>query len=93
MKKGTIKVNIFGQEYPIVGDEDESYINELAQAVDGEMKKNSDAAPMLPASRIAVLTCLNIMDRYMKYKKKQQKELQEIMVRCDALLDKINKGK
>ncbi|MBN1522401.1 MAG: cell division protein ZapA [Candidatus Aureabacteria bacterium] len=90
MNKGTIKVNIFGQEYPIVGDQDTSYIQELAQVVDSEMRKNSEEAPMLPASRIAVLTCLNIMDRFMKYKMKHQQELKEILTQVDDLLGKLN---
>ena len=91
MDMGTIKVNIFGQEYPIVGDDDESYIKELAHLVDTEMKNNSDQAPMLPASRIAVMTCLNIMDRFMKHKKKHQSELHEILTLCDGLLGRIDK--
>ena len=93
MNKGKIKVNIFGQEYSIIPDDDEEYIKEVARAIDKEMKKNSDQAPMQPASRIAVLTCLTVMDRFMKYRNKQQKELQELTVLCDALLKKINGGK
>ena len=91
MNKGTIKVNIFGQEYPIVGDQDTTYIKDLAQLVDAEMKKSSDAAPMLPASRIAVLTCLNIMDRFMTDKKKHQNEIKEVLTLCDTLLNKIER--
>ena len=91
MNKGTIKVNIFGQEYPIVGDQDTTYIKDLAQIVDLEMKKSSEAAPMLPASRVAVLTCLNIMDRFMQYKKKNQNEIKDILTLCDALLNKVNR--
>ena len=74
-----------------MGDQDTTYIKELAQTVDSEMRKCSEQAPMLPASRIAVLTCLNIMDRYMKYKSRQENEIKEMLTLCDALLNKLNK--
>jgi cell division protein ZapA len=90
MGKGTIKVNIFGQEYPIVGDDEEVYIKKLAQFVDSEMRKNSDQAPMLPTSKIAVLTCLNILDRFMKYKKENHHKIQDMLTQCDALLEKVS---
>jgi cell division protein ZapA (FtsZ GTPase activity inhibitor) len=90
MNKGTTKVNIFGQEYAIAG-EDEVYLKELASAVDNEMKECYHQAPMQPAARIAVLTCLNIMDKYLKYKKKQHKEIKEILALCDALLGRLNR--
>jgi cell division protein ZapA len=90
MNKGTIKVNIFGQEYSIVGEDDTTDIKALAQFVDAEMKKISDSTPM-PASRIAVLTCLNIMERFIEDKKKHQNEIKEVLTLCDSLLNKIER--
>lgn len=85
----TVKVNIFGQEYQIISDGNDEYIINLAKKLDEEMRKYSDDAPMLPAGRIAVLTCLNIMDKFEQYKIKQKESIKKILDRIDNIVNSL----
>lgn len=39
MAPGQIRVNIFGSEYTLIADNNENYVNEIAQYVDDKMRE------------------------------------------------------
>ncbi|MFS0780651.1 cell division protein ZapA [Bacillus sp. 1P06AnD] len=67
-KKNKITVDIYGQQYTIVGTESSSHIRLVASIVDDRMREISDKNPNLDVSRLAVLTAVNAIHDYLKLK-------------------------
>lgn len=67
-KKNKITVDIYGQQYTIVGTESASHIRLVASLVDDKMREISEKNPNLDVSRLAVLTAVNAIHEYLKLK-------------------------
>ncbi|PLS16934.1 cell division protein ZapA [Bacillus sp. M6-12] len=67
-KKNKISVDIFGQQYTIVGTESSSHIRLVASMVDDKMREISSKNPSLDTSKLAVLTAVNTVHDYLKLK-------------------------
>ncbi|WP_050615997.1 cell division protein ZapA [Bacillus testis] len=67
-KKSKITVDIYGQQYTIVGTESSSHIRLVASMVDDRMREISAKNPNLDVSRLAVLTAINAIHDYLKLK-------------------------
>ena len=67
-KKNPVKVSvdIFDEEYVVKGDENRDYIEMLASYVDRRMRLIHQRNPNLSATKIAVLTALNLADELNK---------------------------
>lgn len=59
-------VEIFGEEYKVVGDTSEDHIRMMADYVDKKMKQIAANNSRLSASKVAVLAALNIADELCK---------------------------
>jgi len=57
-----IMVKIFDEDYVVKGNEDEQYVQMLANYVDRHMKMLNQRNPNLSAARLSVLTALNLAD-------------------------------
>lgn len=68
-EKQRITVNIYGQQYTVVGQEPPAHVLEVAHVVDQKMREIKKRNPYLDTTRLAVLTAVNIVDDYMKLKK------------------------
>jgi len=58
----SIKVDIYGQMYPINAELDEAYVRKIAAYVDEKMRLISDAAKTVDTQKVAVLAALAIAD-------------------------------
>ncbi|WP_153122916.1 cell division protein ZapA [Peribacillus tepidiphilus] len=67
-KKNKITVDIYGQQYTIVGEESSSHIRLVASMVDDKMREISAKNPYLDISKLAVLTAVNAVHDYLKIK-------------------------
>ncbi|MDQ0220117.1 cell division protein ZapA [Peribacillus cavernae] len=74
--KNKITVDIYGQQYTIVGDESSSHIRLVASMVDDKMREISSKNPQLDTSKLAVLTAVNAIHDYLKVK--DEKDLLEL---------------
>ncbi len=72
----SIRVNIYGREYSIRGDDDPGYIAEIAHFVDMKMRQMTDNITMASTAKVAILTALNIADELFQ-KEQQGKEHEE----------------
>ena len=70
-ENSSCKVNIFNDEYKIVGNDSNDYIQELAKLVDKKMNDLSQNLPNLPKFKIAVLAALNLADEIKTLEKKR----------------------
>lgn len=65
-EKNKITVDIYGQQYTIVGTESASHIRLVASLVDSKMREIAEKNPTLDVSRLAVLTAVNTVHDYIK---------------------------
>jgi cell division protein ZapA len=65
-KKNRITVDIYGQQYVIVGEESASHIRRVAEIVDEKMREINSKNPSLDTSKLAVLTAVNAVHDYLK---------------------------
>lgn len=67
-QKNKSTVDIYGQQYTIVGTESTSHIRLIASMVDDKMREIGSANPSLDTSKLAVLTAVNAVNDYIKMK-------------------------
>ncbi len=68
-----INVEIYGQQYAIVGDESTSHIRMVAAIVDDKMREINAKNPSLDINRLAVLTAVNVVHDYIKLKEENER--------------------
>ncbi len=79
-QKNKVTVKINGQEYSVVGAEPKEYLLKVSSFVDDKMEDIAKANTKLSTSMMAVLTCINIADQYIKTKDsldEKEKEIQQ----------------
>jgi cell division protein ZapA len=77
-QKTRVTVDIYGQQYTIVGTESSSHIRLVASIVDDKMREISEKNPTLDISKLAVLTAINIVHDYIKLKEEYDRLLQKL---------------
>jgi cell division protein ZapA (FtsZ GTPase activity inhibitor) len=82
-KKQSVKVNIFGEDYPIKGDSETFYIHLKMKEVADRM---SNKLPL----RVAVLAAMSITDELFKEKEEKDKKLKDVEVKSQSLLDLLD---
>ncbi len=71
-------VDIFGQQYSIVGSESTSHIRLVASIVDEKMREISTKDPSLDINKLAVLTAVNAVHEYIKLKEDYERLEQKL---------------
>jgi cell division protein ZapA len=71
-QKNKVTVDIYGQQYSIVGYESTSHIRTVASIVDEKMREISAKNPTLDISKLAVLTAVNAVHEYLKLKEQYE---------------------
>ncbi|KOO46881.1 cell division protein ZapA [Priestia koreensis] len=66
--KNKTEVNIYGQQYRIVGSESTSHIRLVASIVDDKMREIASKNPSLDINKLAVLTAVNVIHEHIKLK-------------------------
>ncbi|MDZ5470742.1 cell division protein ZapA (plasmid) [Bacillus sp. 31A1R] len=61
-------VDIYGQQYAIIGTESSSHVRLVASLVDDKMREISSKNPSLDITKLAVLTAVNAVNDYIKLK-------------------------
>ena len=89
-KKQSVKVNIFGEDYPIKGDADAFYIQEVASYVDQKMKEVSERLSNKLPLRVAVLAAMSITDELFKERGDNEKALLNLEERSQSLLEQLD---
>jgi cell division protein ZapA len=72
-------VDIYGQQYVILGTETQNHVRHVASLVDKKMREIGSKNPSLDVSKLAVLTALNAVNDYILMKEQLevlQSELQ-----------------
>ena len=75
---GSVKVNIFGTDYPIKGDADPEYVEKIAQYVDEKMREVSRYLSLPSTTKVAILAAMNITDELFKERTEREKTITEL---------------
>ncbi|WHX99554.1 cell division protein ZapA [Neobacillus sp. DY30] len=73
-------VDIYGQQYVILGTETQSHVRHVASLVDKKMREIGSRNPLLDVNKLAVLTAVNAVNDFLKMKEQLeqlQSELQK----------------
>lgn len=85
-----MKFKVLGQEYPLYTDAPEDEVEEILQLVKAQIEKSAQGSPhLLPASKLAVLSSLNMAGKYVKLKKDFEHYKQAVGTLSDRLAQKI----
>ena len=86
-----LKVNIYGNDYPIKGNTDVEYIRRVAKYVDSKMREINKNVSSDSALKVAILAALNITDELFREKSIQKgpesNETSERIKKITDLLD------
>ena len=85
--KVTVKLNIYGEEYPVKSEADIAYIEQVGLYVDKKMKEVAEKLPQYSTSKVAVLAALNIADELFKERQEKEKQLLEVEQKAHNLLE------
>jgi len=86
-QKKTIRVTIFGEEYPLRGEADTEYMQRVAEYVDRSMRSVAEKAGHLSAAKIAVLAAINIADELFRERSDSQKQLLTVEEKAHGILE------
>jgi cell division protein ZapA len=87
MKKVRTTVDIYGQQYVIIGKESPSQVRLVASMVDEKMREISSGNPSLDTSKLAVLTAVNAVNDYLKIKDQLEQLEEELRAAKDGHLE------
>jgi cell division protein ZapA len=80
----SIRVKIFGNEYPLRG-ENEEFTRQVAEYVDDMLTKIHEKLPEQPPLTIAVLSALNISEDLLKERESRTTELEQVELEIEKL--------
>ena len=91
---GSVRIEIYDQEYHVKGSLNSAYLEELARYVDGNMRSIATRSHNVDSLRVAVLAALNIADEYHQMKSKYEATTQQVeqkVVEYNEALDRLLK--
>ena len=86
-----LKVNIYGNDYPIKGNTDVEYIRKVAKYVDSKMREVNKNVSSDSSLKVAILAALNITDELFRErsvrKESNSEEFSMLIKKMTELLD------
>jgi len=86
------EIEIFGAVYPVRGDKDPEYFQELANLVDGKMREISRQVQTVDTGKIAVLAALNLADELVQSRQQQDGDRGHVQDKVTALAEDLGKA-
>ncbi|KPK74629.1 MAG: hypothetical protein AMJ89_05775 [candidate division Zixibacteria bacterium SM23_73] len=86
-RKQSVKINIFGEDYPIKGDAGRGYILRVGKYVDQKMREVAERLSNKSPLRVAVLAAMNITDELFREREDKEKKLLDVEERTQTLLE------
>lgn len=89
MNSKSIKVRIFGSEYPLRG-ENEDFTKRVATYVDGMLNRIHDKIPEQTPLTVAVLSALNITEDLFKEQERNEREVIRLEMEIEKLTNYLD---
>jgi cell division protein ZapA len=90
-KTDSVRVNIFGTEYPIKGDADPAYVEKIAQFVDTKMKEVSKQLSLPSTTKVAILAAMNITAELFQERAERDKTFSQFEERAAKMTGWLDK--
>ncbi|HID28319.1 MAG TPA: cell division protein ZapA [Methanosarcinales archaeon] len=88
---GTVKIEVFGQEYSIKSDDgDEDHVKRIAQYVNEKIKDILSNTEVTTRFNVAILAALNVAHDYFSLKEDHEKLIEAIESRSKKLIQYID---
>lgn len=91
-EKKTLRVNIYGTEYPIRGIADEAYILKVAGYVDAKMREIDQKVAVKSALKVAILAALNITDELFRERMERGEQIDRYEKKIDHLIHRLQEA-
>lgn len=88
----TTAIEIFGDVYRVLGNEDPQRLQELAELVDRKMRDVAQHVNTADTARIAILAALNLADELFRAQEQQEGERVEIKEKAVALAKELTQA-
>jgi cell division protein ZapA len=89
-EKKSVKVRIFGEEYPIRSNEDPEYTTKVAEYVDSMMRHVSKGMKSVDAHTVAILAAMSITDELFRSRRGYISLNEELKNRTSRILSLID---
>ncbi len=88
--KNKVVVRIFGEDYPITGVADPSYISRVADYVDSKMKEAAKSSQVKVRDRVAILAAMSIASEFYEKAESLNSYEQGYDSRLDAVISQLD---
>ncbi|MDH3891965.1 MAG: cell division protein ZapA [candidate division Zixibacteria bacterium] len=89
LAENKVVVNIFGEDYPMTGVTDPSYISRVADFVDARMKAAAGDSRVRSRDRIAILAAMSLASELMEAKERLDGSQGELNSQADGILARL----
>lgn len=89
LAENKVVVNIFGEDYPIKGVTDPSYISRVADLVDARMKAVAGDSRVRSRDRIAILVAMSLASELMEANERLDGSQGQLNSQADSILARI----
>ena len=92
MPSTNTQVEIFGAVYSVRGEDDDGYLQSLADLVDRKMREIAQHVKPGDTTRIAILAALNLADELFQTQSRQEGERVEIQEKVEELTEELSQA-
>jgi len=86
------EVEIFGALYPVRGEQDPEYLQDLADEVDQRMREIAQQVSTVDTGKIAILAALNLTDELFQCRKNQDGDRVGVQDKIEELTGRLEKA-
>jgi cell division protein ZapA len=76
------RVQIFGSEYHVRGEEDAEYVRNLATYVDAKMHEIATEQSLVSSTKVAILTAIHIADELFQERRERERSIDAVAERA-----------
>jgi cell division protein ZapA len=76
------RVQIFGSDYHVRGEEDPEYVRTLAAYVDAKMQEIASDQSLVSSTKVAILTAIHIPDELFQERRRRETTVNEVAERA-----------
>lgn len=92
MTENKVTVKIYGEEYPIVGGSDPSYISRVADFVDSRMKETARNGRIVARDKVAILAAMSIASELYENKDQLGKSQARFGDDIDSMIERLDRA-
>jgi cell division protein ZapA len=91
-RREPVKIEIFDQTYNVNAEQNEQYVKNLADYVDGKMREIGEATRTVDSLKVAVLAALNIADELFALRERQKELEGPIRQRVEKCVEMVERA-